>query len=56
VLPFWQRLERASRDVQSEPSPFIWEPIKEEALTGPRQKKQQQPQENSGESEDEDGT
>jgi hypothetical protein len=22
VLPFWQRLERASRDVQSEPSPF----------------------------------
>jgi superfamily II DNA helicase RecQ len=59
VLPFWQRLERASRGIQSEPSPFIWEPMKEEAWTGPRRKKQQQSPkeaEDSGESEDEHGT
>lgn len=56
VLPFWQRLERASRDVQSQPSPFIWEPIQEEAWTGPQRKKKQQPPavaDDSGESEDE---
>jgi superfamily II DNA helicase RecQ len=40
VLPFWQRLERAlGREVPPEPSPFIWEPIKEAAWTGPQQKK-----------------
>jgi superfamily II DNA/RNA helicase len=56
VLPFWQQLERASRDVQSEPSPFIWEPIQEQAWTGPQRKKQQQlpaAADDSGESEDE---
>jgi hypothetical protein len=56
VLPFWQQLERASRDVQSEPSPFIWEPIQEQAWTGPQRKKQQQlpaAANDSGESEDE---
>ncbi|KAI9881994.1 MAG: hypothetical protein M1823_006286, partial [Watsoniomyces obsoletus] len=42
VLPFWQKLERASgRAVDAEPSPFLWEPIREERWTGPQRKKKQ---------------
>ena len=42
VLPFWQKLERASgRAAYAEPSPFIWEPIREERWTGPQRKKRQ---------------
>jgi hypothetical protein len=65
VLPFWQKLERASGQyIGAEPSPFIWEPIKEERWTGPQRRKKQRLQqslkigedkeEESGD--DEDGT
>jgi superfamily II DNA helicase RecQ len=55
VLPFWHRLERAcGRDVKSEPSLFIWEPIPEQAWTGPQRKKKPLP-ESAASSSDEDG-
>jgi superfamily II DNA or RNA helicase len=48
VLPFWQKLERASgRVADAEPSPFIWEPIREERWTGPQRKKKQRLQQPS---------
>ena len=43
VLPFWEKLERASgRVVHVEPSSFVWEPIREERWTSPQWRKKQQ--------------
>jgi superfamily II DNA helicase RecQ len=59
VLPFWHQLERTTgREVKPEPSPFIWEPIQEQAWTGPQRKKKQPLLEENRDSEesDEDGS
>lgn len=40
VLPFWRKLESASRNADArEASPFIWQPAKEEAWARPQRKK-----------------